>query len=1115
MSHPSSNTPGAPPTAPPPAIMPATSKRPASPYDLPGATATKLPRYDAAAAADQMEMDPTPADLYSSANNIDTVMPDAPAFETRPGAPLHPAIGQSPAPSSIKGGSTIMGVAGGAKSSQYLAALKQERSTHAHATGTDGNNARWSAYGGGGGAGAGAGGSGGSAHQSALSRSTSINGALGPSRARQFDSEIGLPISSDPAKAKLERAAVFNTLKPLPRLRSEQSALYNGGHRFFALQAAAKRSREERKGKPDQIKWVGCSASSDYELSERLGQGTFGVVQRGRDKRNDRDVALKKVVVHEEKDGIPITTIREIKLLKILRHSAVIPVIDIVYEPPALLHNEIRSLIERGIDPATYLRDKEAGSSSAPSGTGYSGGAARGTIYMVEPYMDHDLNGLLENQQISKLPPSQIKLYMKQLLEGTLYLHKNRILHRDMKAANLLINNEGSLQIADFGLARPFTDSNLYSENFNSRSKTEDDLNAASSSRYGGPNNKAIDDVDNDQRPAWKGKGKAHGSSRTDYTGMVVTRWYRPPELLAGMKNYGPAVDMWGLGCILGEMYLKRPMFKGSSEINQMQLIVNAVGPPTRTNYPDWWNLTGVRDADPSGRPDFGGKTVGQKEFASEANSTLQHFFWGHGLDCDHQMLHLLQQMLQLDPKKRISAREALAHPWFWTRPYPADPKKLPKYEPSKEMDRAKREAKQLALMEQQQKALGGPQGMMGMGYNNHGHPHGAHPHAHQQQHGGGMHHGRPHMPHQHSHGHLHGHGHGMGVGVGGMNRANGGGPRGTLPARPTMGLPPGYGPGAAPVYGAPSARMTLPMGGGGGAGPVGPGVGQGSQGPSGVGMGPVGVVGPSGAVGAGGPMINAYGPPRRSNVPGVGPPGLPPGLGAGGVRPPPPGAPPPLPPPPPTFSDPNNPSASSSLPYSNWVSQSGGGGVGPGGGGGGGGGADLHSGHGHGYHGQGQGHGQGHGQTHSSSDAPPASNWAFNPAEATGFQRRPFRDRMGGPGGPPGGGGGGGPGGFGRRGGFQPGGPPGGRPRFSGGGGPPGGGGGGGVGRFGFNNNNSNRGGPPMGMDSNSTSLGGGSMGQAPVSPQQQQQGPRGPAESRWGPARGGGRAPQPYEDM
>lgn len=125
-------------------------------------------------------------------------------------------------------------------------------------------------------------------------------------------------------------------------------------------------------------------------------------------------------------------------------------------------------------------------------------------MYMVTPYMDHDLSGMLDNPSIKFTEP-QIKCYLLQLLEGLKYLHENKILHRDMKAANLLISNQGILQIADFGLAR------LY-----------------------------------DEPPPEKGCGG--GAGRRDYTSLVVTRWYRPPELLLHLKKYTTAIDMWGVG---------------------------------------------------------------------------------------------------------------------------------------------------------------------------------------------------------------------------------------------------------------------------------------------------------------------------------------------------------------------------------------------------------------------------------------------------------------------------------------------------------------------------------------------------------------------------------------
>jgi len=131
----------------------------------------------------------------------------------------------------------------------------------------------------------------------------------------------------------------------------------------------------------------GCSNISHYEQGKKLGQGTFGMVMKAKHRRTGIEVALKKVTIHQEKDGMPITALREVKLLKRLNHESIVPVLDM----------------------ACSRRDPNTGKS--------------GEIYMVEPYMDHDLNGMLENHNII-LQTSQIKLYMKQLLEGTLYMHK-------------------------------------------------------------------------------------------------------------------------------------------------------------------------------------------------------------------------------------------------------------------------------------------------------------------------------------------------------------------------------------------------------------------------------------------------------------------------------------------------------------------------------------------------------------------------------------------------------------------------------------------------------------------------------------------------------------------
>lgn len=251
----------------------------------------------------------------------------------------------------------------------------------------------------------------------------------------------------------------------------------------------------------DPRSFVGCSKFPEYEVLGKLGEGTFGEVLRARSKKSGSVVALKKILMHNEKDGFPITALREIKLLKLLSHPNILKLEEMAVEQ----HNK----------PA----DKRK----------------RAVMYMVMPYMDHDLSGLLENPKV-KLQESHIKCYMLQLLEGVRYLHNERILHRDMKAANLLINNRGVLQIADFGLARHY---------------------------------------DEAVPVAGQGGGVAH----RDYTTLVVTRWYRPPELLLHLRKYTTAIDLWGVGYVL-------PFSPENDDANTIQLCLwrNAY----RQTHPIW-----------------------------------------------------------------------------------------------------------------------------------------------------------------------------------------------------------------------------------------------------------------------------------------------------------------------------------------------------------------------------------------------------------------------------------------------------------------------------------------------------------------------------------------------
>ncbi|KAL8651516.1 MAG: hypothetical protein Q9210_003206 [Variospora velana] len=338
------------------------------------------------------------------------------------------------------------------------------------------------------------------------------------------------------------------------------------------------------------LRFRGCSSIKSYETSEKLGEGTFGEVYKARSLKNGHVVALKKILMHNEKDGFPITALREIKLLKMLSHPNILKLEEMAVE-----------------------RTKGEGRKKA-------------IMYMVTPYMDHDLSGLLENPEVEFSEP-QIKCYMLQLLEGLRYLHANKILHRDMKAANLLINNSGILQIADFGLARPYDD--------------------------------PVPQL-----------GKGGGEARRDYTTLVVTRWYRPPELLLQLRRYTTAIDMWGAGCVFGEMFKGKPILAGTSDLNQANMIFDLVGSPTEESMPGWSSLPGCD---------------GVRAF-SPRSSMLAHVFRQEG----SLAISLLSELLKLDWRKRINAIDALRHPYFKNNPLPARPGDLPRFEDSHELDRRK-----------------------------------------------------------------------------------------------------------------------------------------------------------------------------------------------------------------------------------------------------------------------------------------------------------------------------------------------------------------------------------------------------------------------------------------
>ena len=164
---------------------------------------------------------------------------------------------------------------------------------------------------------------------------------------------------------------------------------------------------------------IKCFSSLDaFDIIELVGEGTYGTVYKATHIESGNIVALKKVRTDNEKEGFPITAVREIKILNLLRHENVIDLLGIISTNVCL-------------DSNIHKAD----------------------VYLVFEYMDHDLMGLLDSG-LAQLDPTQIQFMIKQLLEAVAYCHSNNFLHRDLKCSNILISNEGKIKLADFGLAR-------------------------------------------------------------------------------------------------------------------------------------------------------------------------------------------------------------------------------------------------------------------------------------------------------------------------------------------------------------------------------------------------------------------------------------------------------------------------------------------------------------------------------------------------------------------------------------------------------------------------------------------------------------------------------------
>ncbi|KAG0664888.1 serine/threonine protein kinase, CMGC, CDC2/CDK sub [Monosporozyma unispora] len=340
-------------------------------------------------------------------------------------------------------------------------------------------------------------------------------------------------------------------------------------------------------------KVYGCTKFlNHYKEEKKLGQGTFGEVYKGIHLETQRQVAMKKIIINMEKDLFPITAQREITIIKKLSHRNVVKLLEMVYDfPPSTnQHAHIASQEDPTIPKPTK------------------------SFYMILPYMVADLSGVLHNPRMT-LQMADIKNMMLQILEGLNYIHCCKFMHRDIKTANILIDHNGVLKIADFGLAR------LY---------------------YGSPPNLKY--------PGGAGTG-------AKYTSVVVTRWYRAPELVLGDKHYTTAVDIWGVGCVFAEFFEKKPILQGSSDIDQGHVIFKLLGTPSGE---DW---------------EMAKYLPGKELLFTKYKSTLKERF---GKYLNDTGLHFLEKLLALDPMKRYTTMSAKLDPFFTEDPLPSEKLILP-----------------------------------------------------------------------------------------------------------------------------------------------------------------------------------------------------------------------------------------------------------------------------------------------------------------------------------------------------------------------------------------------------------------------------------------------------
>jgi cell cycle related kinase len=369
-----------------------------------------------------------------------------------------------------------------------------------------------------------------------------------------------------------------------------------------------------------------------FSVLGKVGEGTFGEVFKARHVPSGRIVALKKIRIRNADDGVWNFSLFVSCPKCICMHVCVCvcqeerQLLTILCLSASLLLSFSASLSHHTGVPKTIVREVKALEQidSRFVVTLHEYFAHASSLMLVMEYLETDLYKLMGCLQTlcRPLAPAEIKAILYMVLKGLEAAHGSGIMHRDLKPANILFGPDGTPKLADFGLAR------IYSQ-----SSCEPDQHAK--------------DTPNDDNKNAKDAIGEHAAGR--FSHEVATRWYRAPELLFGSRNYDAAVDIWAVGCIFAEMLNHAPLFPGENDIDQLHRVVAILGSPDEKTWPEVKHL-----------PDYS-----KIAFAKQDPVALHKLF----PNASNAAINLLSKMLCYRPSDRITVHEALKDAYFFVDP--------------------------------------------------------------------------------------------------------------------------------------------------------------------------------------------------------------------------------------------------------------------------------------------------------------------------------------------------------------------------------------------------------------------------------------------------------------